>query len=98
MDEQTDWLIEQATITPQPLTSQTAVFGPLIRWFRHRWLNIATRWYWLPLRQQQNQFNHAVLHQLSQQDAWLIHHDRQQTRHRRQLAQLHARLRHLPPK
>ena len=42
-------------------TSQVPLVGPLIAWLRTQWNQAATRWYVLPLVQQQNEFNQRVV-------------------------------------
>lgn len=54
------WLAELETRIPiveQPFRSRLPVIGGLIVWVRTRWNNIATRWYVLPMLQQQNEIN-----------------------------------------
>jgi len=41
--------------------SGVPIIGPLIVWIRTQWNNIATRWYVLPLVQQQNEFNRQLV-------------------------------------
>lgn len=45
------------TIRTQPFRSHVPIVGRLIAWFRSAWAGISTRWYVLPLLQQQNEFN-----------------------------------------
>ncbi len=44
----------------QPFTSDTPVFGQVIVWIRTAWNWMSTKWYVLPLVQQQNAFNASV--------------------------------------
>jgi len=44
----------------QPFYSDKPVLGRLIVWFRTLWNNVATRWYVLPLIQQQTAINHRL--------------------------------------
>ena len=41
--------------------SGVPIIGPLIVWIRTQWNNVATRWYVLPLVQQQNEFNRQLV-------------------------------------
>lgn len=40
-----------------PFSSRIPLIGGLIAWIRTQWNNVATRWYVLPLVQQQNEIN-----------------------------------------
>jgi len=51
-------------VREQPFTSQVPVFGPLIVWARTWWNWMSTKWYVLPLVQQQNEFNRATVQNL----------------------------------
>jgi GT2 family glycosyltransferase len=53
---QTHWQIEE-----HPFQSHVPVVGPGIAAFRQVWNNVSTRWYVLPMIQQQNVFNWAAL-------------------------------------
>ena len=55
-----------ARITPQPFRSDAPVIGPLIVWFRNAWNQVATKWFVLPLVEQQNAYNSALLQALEQ--------------------------------
>jgi uncharacterized protein YlxW (UPF0749 family) len=44
----------------QPFHSDKPVLGRLIVWFRTLWNNVATRWYVVPLLQQQTAINHRL--------------------------------------
>lgn len=50
----------------QPFRSDVRVVGPLIAWFRSTWNSVSTRWYVLPLVQQQNEFNALVVSHLQE--------------------------------
>ncbi len=56
----------QARITPRPFHSDVPVIGPLIVWFRNAWNQVATKWFVLPLVEQQNAYNSALLQALEQ--------------------------------
>lgn len=53
-----------AHVQEQPFQSRLPVVGRLIAWFRERFNRISTRWYVLPLLQQQVHFNMAVVRAL----------------------------------
>lgn len=53
-----------AHVQEQPFQSRLPVVGRLIAWFRDRFNRISTRWYVLPLLQQQVHFNMAVVRAL----------------------------------
>jgi hypothetical protein len=44
----------------QPFYSDKPLVGPLIVWFRTLWNNVATRWYVIPIMQQQTEINHRL--------------------------------------
>ena len=44
----------------QPFHSDKLLLGRLIVWFRTLWNNVATRWYVMPLLQQQTTINHRL--------------------------------------
>ncbi len=44
--------------------STTPIVGPLVAGFRRLWNSVATRWYILPVIQQQSEFNTAVVESL----------------------------------
>ncbi len=48
-------------VQEQPFRSRLPILGPLIAWFRERWNRISTKWYVLPILQQQVHFNAAVV-------------------------------------
>jgi len=41
--------------------SRVPIIGPFVAWFRTQWNNVATRWYVLPMIQQQNEFNRTLI-------------------------------------
>jgi hypothetical protein len=49
------------TIHEQPFHSSVPIVGPIVAWFRTMWNNISTRWYVLPLLQQQSEFNALLI-------------------------------------
>jgi len=53
-------------IKEQPFHSNFPVIGRFIAAFRQAWNNISTRWYVLPMLQQQVEFNAAVVRQITQ--------------------------------
>jgi len=58
-------LAEQASAlqSPQerPFTSSTPVLGPVIIWVRRAWNSMSTRWYVLPILEQQVRFNSTLV-------------------------------------
>lgn len=44
----------------QPFHSDVPLIGRFIVWFRALWNNVATRWYVLPMIQQQTNINHRL--------------------------------------
>ena len=44
----------------QPFHSDKPLIGRLLVWFRTLWNNVATRWYVIPLIQQQTDINHRL--------------------------------------
>ena len=91
------------TIREQPFRSDKPIIGPIIVWLRTVWNNISTRWYVLPLLQQQNEFNASVVallaahlrdvgERLEEIDERLIDLDRDQTTLTRNVAELSYRL------
>jgi ATP-dependent helicase/DNAse subunit B len=90
------------TIREQPFRSDKPIVGPLVAWFRTVWNSISTRWYVLPLLQQQNRFNHAVtratqalVERLDELDQRVIASDRDATQWARTVAEDEYRLRQL---
>ncbi len=80
------------TIREQPFRSDKPIVGPLIAWFRTVWNSVSARWYVLPLMQQQNEFNEAVVSHLREMDERLIELDRDQTALTRNVAELSYQL------
>jgi hypothetical protein len=62
-------LESRQTIREQPFQSGVPIIGPLISWFRARWNSISTRWYVLPLLQQQSEFNALLISYLRGMEA-----------------------------
>lgn len=60
-------LKSKSVIQEQAFSSHAPLVGPLIVWFRRMWNSISTRWYVLPLIQQQNEFNAVLLAELREQ-------------------------------
>ena len=50
-------LVAHQTLTEVPFSSRIPLIGDLVTWLRTQWNNVATRWYVLPLVQQQNEIN-----------------------------------------
>jgi len=78
-------LAQKWEVQERPFAAQTPIIGPLIAAFRSAWNKISTKWYVLPMVQQQNEFNERTLHHLQQQwqmmenqHAWLINQSREQ--------------------
>lgn len=64
------WLAEleaRHVVKEQSFRSHLPVIGGLIAWLRTQWNNIATRWYVLPMIQQQNEINGLWLAVFKQQ-------------------------------
>lgn len=87
------------TIREQPFRSDKPIIGPIIVWLRTVWNNISTRWYVLPLLQQQNEFNASVVaylremnERLAEIDERLIDLDRDQMALTHNVAELSYRL------
>jgi hypothetical protein len=57
------------TIREQSFQSSVPIIGPLISWFRATWNSISTRWYVLPLAQQQSEFNALLVSYLQRMEA-----------------------------
>lgn len=57
---------QQAEVTPQPFRSETPIIGPLIVWFRRMWNQVATKWFVLPMIEQQNAYNRTLLQALEE--------------------------------
>jgi septal ring factor EnvC (AmiA/AmiB activator) len=89
------------TIREQPFRSDKPIIGRFIAWFRAAWNSVSTRWYVLPLLQQQNEFNALVVShlretesQLDEIDRRLIDLDRDHTSLTRDVAELTYQLIH----
>ena len=87
------------TICERPFRSDVPIVGPLIAWFRTAWNSVSTRWFVLPLLQQQNEFNalmvaylrrleRALDERLRMLDERLVDLDRDQTSLTRNVAEL----------
>jgi hypothetical protein len=87
-DDVVDLLEARRTVEERPFHSDKRFVGPLIAWFRTVWNNISTRWYVLPLLEQQNAFNDQVVAHLREMDQRLIALDRDQTALTRTVAEL----------
>jgi hypothetical protein len=87
------------TVREQPFDSRKPIVGPLIAWFRGMWNNVSTRWYVLPLLQQQNEFNTLLVSYLrdtlEEMDQRLIDLDRDQTALTRTVSEMSYQLVHL---
>lgn len=85
-------LKSKSELREQPFHSNVPVLGGLIAGFRRLWNNISTRWYVLPLVQQQNEFNEDLVEglriQFTEIDQRLIDLDRDQTELMRTLAEV----------
>jgi GT2 family glycosyltransferase len=62
-----DRLRQRSTVQEVPFHSRIPALGPLIAAFRRQWNQVSTRWYVLPMIQQQNKFNALVVNVLEQQ-------------------------------
>lgn len=71
-----DGLVDKSRWEERPFTPTTSLIGPLAARLRRAWLLIAERGFVLPLWQQQNRFNDALVNALDQQDEKLVAHDR----------------------
>jgi len=54
-------LMAQEPLHEKPFTSNVPIFGPLIVAFRTAWNSLSTRWYVLPMMQQQARLNQQML-------------------------------------
>jgi hypothetical protein len=96
MEELISDLEARKTVQERPFRSDKPLVGPLIAWFRTAWNSVSTRWYVLPLLQQQNLYNESVAVHLEELNQRLIVLDREQTALVRDMAELtyqYARLR-----
>jgi hypothetical protein len=62
-----DELEQKWAVQERPFVSHTPIIGRLIVAIRTVWNNISTRWYVLPLLQQQNEVNRLLVNQLQEQ-------------------------------
>lgn len=67
-------LEEKQVVCEQPFRSDKPLIGPLVAKFRAAWNSIATKWYVLPLVQQQNEFNGLVVTHLKNLGRTLTRH------------------------
>lgn len=85
-------LKSKSELRERPFRSNVPVFGGLIAGFRRLWNDVSTRWYVLPLAQQQSEFNAVLIEGLQAQfaeiDQRLIDLDRDQTALMRTLAEV----------
>lgn len=80
-------LESKSELREQPFRSDVPVLGKLIAGFRQLWNSISTRWYVLPLMQQQNEFNALLLAECTGLEQRLIDLDRDQVAVLRTLAE-----------
>lgn len=85
-------LERHAVVREQPFRSDKPVLGSLIAWFRTVWNNVSTRWYVLPLLQQQNDFNARVVAHLQELNQRAVGIDHDLTDVTRSVAELTHRL------
>lgn len=88
MSEQADWLDNKAEV--QEHTFQSG--NPLVGRLREAWAGVAARWLVRAVVQQQNEFNHLVVHRMQDIDARIIAQDHDTTRLRHDLAEVTAQL------
>jgi GT2 family glycosyltransferase/polyhydroxyalkanoate synthesis regulator phasin len=70
-------LLKEWQVHEQPFRSTVPFVGKGIAAFREAWNNVSTRWYVLPLLQQQNAFNHTVLRLMQQMQQDIAQHMRE---------------------
>ncbi|RMG95926.1 MAG: hypothetical protein D6706_11145 [Chloroflexi bacterium] len=87
-EEELNKLLEMVIVQERPFTSSIPLIGGLIVRFRTAWNNIATRWYMLPILEQQNRVNQLLARSLQDIDARLIAQDREQSMAAQDLAQI----------
>lgn len=93
MSEETSPHLENlAVVREQPFRSTIPLIGPLIAWFRTLWNSVSTRWYVLPLLQQQNAFNAQVVAHLQELNGRSVEIDRDLTALTRNVSELSHRL------
>jgi GT2 family glycosyltransferase len=87
-EDPVDELEATGTIHEQPFRSNKPIIGPFIAWFRTVWNSVSTRWYVVPMVEQQNAFNRAVVSHVQEMSGRLIAADRDQTALTRNIAEL----------
>ena len=85
-------LERHSVVREQPFRSDRPLIGGLIAWFRTVWNNVSSRWYVLPLLQQQNAFNARVAAHLEELSGRAVGLDRDLTALTRDVAELTHRL------
>jgi hypothetical protein len=101
MDElERKWAVQE-----RPFVSHTPIIGWLIVAIRTAWNNVSTRWYVLPLLQQQNEVNRLLVNQLQEQwemlellHSRLIAQSREQSEMIHDMAAMELQLRQLQQK
>ena len=66
LEQRLEELKPLAAVQEQPFRSRFPLLGPLIAWFRERWNRVSTKWYVLPILQQQVRFNLALVEALQE--------------------------------
>lgn len=66
IDERIADLQARAVVAERPFVSHMPLLGPLITFVRRTWNSVSTKWFVLPMVQQQNEFNQLVVHTLHQ--------------------------------
>ncbi|MGD1994492.1 MAG: hypothetical protein PVI59_14960 [Anaerolineae bacterium] len=93
MSEESSTDLERlAVVREQPFHSDLPLVGSLIAWFRTVWNGISTRWYVLPLLEQQNVLNAQVVAHLEELNGRAVALDRDLTDLTRSVAELSHRL------
>ena len=100
-----DELEQKWEVQERPFAADKPVIGPLIAAIRNTWNKISTKWYVLPMVQQQNEFNHRTLQHLQaqwqimeNQHAWLVAQSQEQSDLIREVGELTVQLRQLQAK
>ena len=100
-----DELEQKWEVQERPFAVDKPVIGPLIAAIRNAWNKISTKWYVLPMVQQQNEFNHRTLQHLraqwqimENQHAWLVAQSQEQSDLIREVGELTVQLRQLQAK
>lgn len=88
MSEQRDWLESKAEVQEHDFMSGSSLVGRL----RAMWASVAARWLVRAVVQQQNEFNHLVVHRLQDIDARMIAQDHDITQVRHDLAEITTQL------